>query len=233
MQIHVGLAKVGKYAVGVSGDSVEVVERPRGGLSVVIVDGQGHGRSAKRLSHLVSTKAASLISDGARDGAVMRAISDYLYALRDGMVSATVTILTADIDHKALVVSRNSNSPVVVGHKDGSSYIESEVNPIGVHRLNRPMVSQLPLFPGSTLIGFTDGVTHSGRHSRNPFSMDLISALLEEPVRSPQVLADTILTKAIALDGGKPKDDMVVAVMTISGVDKGLGTRRMTVSYPF
>ena len=57
MQIEVGIAKVGKYAVAESGDTVEVVERPRGGLSVVIVDGQGHGRSAKRLSHQVAAKA--------------------------------------------------------------------------------------------------------------------------------------------------------------------------------
>ena len=50
-------------------------------------------------------KASSLIGDGARDGAVMRVISDYLYAQRDGKVSSTVTLLTADLDHKSLVIS--------------------------------------------------------------------------------------------------------------------------------
>ena len=46
MGVQVDVAKVGKYAVGVSGDSVEVVERHGGGISVVIIDGQGHGRAA-------------------------------------------------------------------------------------------------------------------------------------------------------------------------------------------
>lgn len=52
MEIRVAVAKVGKYAAGISGDSVEVVERPRGGgVSVIIVDGQGgSGRAAKRTS---------------------------------------------------------------------------------------------------------------------------------------------------------------------------------------
>ena len=104
VELKVGVAKVGKYATSICGDSVEVVERPNGGISVVIIDGQGHGRAAKRMSHMIATKAAGLIEDGARDGAVMRVINDHLYAFRDGQVSATATILTADLDHDCLVI---------------------------------------------------------------------------------------------------------------------------------
>ena len=61
--VHLGLtlelavAKVGKYATNESGDTVEVVERPHGGLSVVIVDGQRSGKSAKAISNIVARKA--------------------------------------------------------------------------------------------------------------------------------------------------------------------------------
>jgi len=232
VEIRVGLAKVGKYAAGVSGDSVEVVERPRGGLSVVIVDGQGTGAGAKRTSHMVAAKASSLIGDGARDGAVMRVISDYLYAQRDGKVSSTVTLLTADLDHKSLVISRNTNSPVIIGHSDGSSCLDSAVNPIGVHRLNRPAISHWPLFPGTVLVGFTDGVTHAGRYHNNQFELEFVYDLLKHEVDA-QELADRILEHAIGLDKGQPKDDMVVAVMVVSNRDVELGIRRMSVTYPF
>ena len=94
MEVQVEVAKLGKYAVGVSGDSVEVVERPCGGISIVIVDGQGHGKAAKRMSLMIANKAAGLIEDGARDGAVMRVINDHLYAFRDGQVSATATLIS-------------------------------------------------------------------------------------------------------------------------------------------
>ncbi|MGI6149681.1 MAG: serine/threonine-protein phosphatase [Firmicutes bacterium] len=233
MEIRVGIAKVGKYGTGVSGDSVEVVERPRGGVSIVIVDGQGHGAAAKRTSHMVAAKASSLIGDGARDGAVMRAISDFLYAQRDGKVSSTVTILSADLDHKSLVISRNTNSPVIIGHGDGSSCLDAEVNPIGVHRLNRPAISHWPLFPGTVLVGFTDGVTHAGRYHGGEFELGFVYQLLQSGTQDAQELADEILHHAIELDKGRPADDMVAAVLAIAPCDRGLGIRRMTVHYPF
>ncbi len=234
MEIQIGIAKVGKYAVSDSGDTVEVVERPRGGLSLVIVDGQGHGRSAKRISHQVATKAATLIGDGARDGVVMRSISDYLYAQRDGRVSATVTILTADLEANTLIISRNSNSPVVIGHHDGSSCLDAGVNPIGVHKTNKPSVSQWPLYPGTTLLGFTDGVIHAGRYyGDDGFSLDYVYGLVSKAEPDPQWIASHLMDYAIAKDRGKPHDDMVVAILGIRDLDKGLGKRRLTVHYPF
>src|SRR5690606_39490881 len=74
VEIRLAMAKVSRYAVAESGDSVEIVERPRGGVSVVIVDGQRYGEAAKRVSHQVANRVVSLIGDGARDGAVIRAV---------------------------------------------------------------------------------------------------------------------------------------------------------------
>ena len=164
MEVQVYVAKVGKYAVGVSGDSVEVVERPCGGISVVIIDGQGHGRGAKRMSHMIANQAARLIEDGARDGAVMRVINDQLYAFRDGMVSATATLLSADAAQGCLVVSRNSNSPVLVASHGEARCLDAPVEPIGIRRLLKPSLTHLELAAGTVLMGFTDGVTDAGRH---------------------------------------------------------------------
>ena len=233
MQIRIGVAKVGRYASGESGDSVEVVERPRGGLSVVIVDGQGHGRAAKRISHQIAGKAAALIGDGARDGAVMRAISDFLYTIRDGKVSATVSILTSDLEARSLIVSRNSNCPVVVGHQDGSSCLDGGVNPIGVHKSNRPMISHWPAYPGTVLVGFTDGIINSGCHSKGqPFSMDEVFQLVRTDSPNPQMLANRMLDMAVERDNGRPRDDMLVAVLAMCDREDALGTRQMTVNYP-
>lgn len=233
MEVQVAVAKVGKYAVGISGDSVEVVERPSGGVSAVIVDGQGHGRAAKRTSHMIATKAASLIEDGARDGAVMRVINDHLYAFRDGQVSATATVLTADLDHRCLVISRNSNSPVVVGSPCGAHCLDTPVEPIGVRRLMKPAITHLDLVAGTVLVGFTDGVIHAGRYEgKEVFSFDWVFERLNEGL-SVQKLADTILEYAIVLEAGKPRDDMVVVVMTVVDRRDRLGIRRLSVSYPF
>ena len=53
MEIQIAVAKTNKYAVSESGDTLEVVERPGGGLSVVLADGQSSGRGAKIISMMV------------------------------------------------------------------------------------------------------------------------------------------------------------------------------------
>lgn len=233
MEVQIGVAKVGKYPSGISGDSVEVVERPCGGVSAVIVDGQGSGRAAKRMSHMIATKAASLIEDGARDGAVMRVINDQLYAFRDGQVSATATVLTADLDHRCLVISRNSNTPVVVASPESAHCLDAPVEPIGVRRLMKPAITHLELTAGAMLIGFTDGVIHAGRYGQGEtFSFDWLYRELKRG-HNVQELANSILDYAIGLESGKPMDDMVVAVLAISKRESTLGIRRLSVSYPF
>ena len=89
LQITLAIAKTNKYASRESGDTAELIERPGGGFSVVTVDGQGSGGAAKTLSLLITAKAVSLLKEGVRDGAVARAVHDYLFAYRHGKVSAT------------------------------------------------------------------------------------------------------------------------------------------------
>jgi hypothetical protein len=111
MELTVGVAKVSKWAVRESGDTLEVIERPHGGLSLVLADGQGSGQAAKDLSNLVAKKAIGLLADGVRDGAVARAVHDFLFHYRHGQVSATLNIVSADLVSRTLVVSRNNPCP--------------------------------------------------------------------------------------------------------------------------
>jgi hypothetical protein len=80
MEVKFPVAKVNKYATRESGDTVEIVERPGGGMSLVMADGQSSGRGAKRISNMVVRKIISLLAEEVRDGAAVRAASDYLYS---------------------------------------------------------------------------------------------------------------------------------------------------------
>ena len=93
IEAQLAVAKINKYATEESGDTVEVVERPRGGVSLVMADGQRSGRSAKAISNIVVRKAISLLAEGVRDGAVARATHDYLHLERGGKVSAELTMI--------------------------------------------------------------------------------------------------------------------------------------------
>ena len=163
LELQVAVAKVSKYAVSESGDTVETIERPHGGLSLVVVDGQRSGKSAKAISNIVARKAVSLLADGVRDGAVARAAHDYLRTLRSGQVSATLDIVSVDLVTRTIVVSRNSHCPVIVADPGGVRLLDEPSEPIGIHARTRPVITELPIAPDTHLVVLTDRVLTAGQ----------------------------------------------------------------------
>ena len=232
MFVDVAVAKVPKYPWQVSGDTLEMIERPHGGVSFVLADGQGHGPAAKYLSHLVATKAVSLLADGVRDGAAGRATHDFLYAYRQGKVSADLTIVSVDLASKTIVLSRNSACPLLVSTNNELRLIDEASQPIGVYARTKPSVTELPLSEGLAVIVISDGVLEAGE--RYGQRLDLVSAVraLLTPSPSAQSIADALLAQAVALDKNMPQDDASVLVLCTRPAYGEETTRRLHVSFP-
>lgn len=228
--IDVGVAKTNKYASRESGDTVEIVERPTGGISVVIADGQGSGRAAKALSLLVTARAVTMLKDGVRDGAVARGVGDVLFAMRGGQVSATLDILSADARTGMLVVTRNSPSPMLVGHGGALELIATSAEALGVRHLGRPEVRSWPLEPGLWAMVGTDGIFGDEPGPGAAAMRDLAARLWVDA--DAQEVADAVLAAAIGRDGGKPRDDMSAAVVRIAAHEDEPRIRRMSVRVP-
>ena len=165
-EIQIAVAKTHKYAKRESGDTVELVERPAGGLSVVLVDGQGSGQAAKSLSLLVSAKAVALLKDGARDGAVARVVHDYLHTFRQGRVSSTLEILSVDLVSRTVVSSRNSATPILLRQGDEYELRPSRSESIGIRRHTKPAIDEFAAEPGLRIALFSDGIIHAGERYR-------------------------------------------------------------------
>ncbi len=232
MEIKLAVAKINKYATSESGDSVEVVERPNGGISVVMADGQSSGKGAKQVSSLVVRKVISLLSEGVRDGAAARAASDYLFTERKGKVSATLNIVSIDLQTATMVITRNNPLPVFIASHEEICAFDDECNPIGIYRDTRPLINEMPLEPGLTVVLFTDGLVHAG--SRSGETLDVktfLEAHVEEETAEPQVIADRLLSDAMQLDHGRPVDDISVVVIQVTSQHED-SVRRMTVELP-
>lgn len=232
MEVQIAVAKVQKYAVSNSGDTVEVVERPQGGMSVVMADGQSSGRGAKSVSTMVVRKVISLLAEGVRDGAAARAASDALYTERNGKVSATLNIVSIDQQTQTMVITRNNPAPALVAIQDRVQMLDEDCYPVGFYRDTRPVIMEIGLLPGLVAVVFSDGLTHAG--DRCGEHMDVVAyfqTLLEEEVHTPQIIADSFLEHALRLDEHRPVDDITVVVV---GVLKLAGdeVRRMTVRLP-
>jgi serine phosphatase RsbU (regulator of sigma subunit) len=218
LDVQIAVAKTGKYASRESGDTVEVVERPHGGFSVVLADGQGSGRAAKNLSHLVTTKAVSMIKDGARDGVVARSVHDYLFAYRGGKVSATLVILTVDLTTRTLVLSRNSHCPILLSRPGHGSIIaiDDPSSPIGIYSMTKPIITELPLEAHTYAVTYSDGLMEAGKRDADPIDLPaLMAEYLSQGAASARGLADHLLETALQLDALRPSDDMTALALTI------------------
>lgn len=232
MEVQIAVAKMNKYAVSDSGDTLEVVERPGGGLSVVLADGQSSGRGAKVISMMVVRKVIGLLAEGVRDGAAARAASDYLFSERGGKVSSTLNILSVDLHTKTVVLARNNESPMYLARGENIEYIDEPSQSIGLGRNIKPKISEVPLEMGLMVVMYTDGLVHAG--TRRGEGMDVgitLRGLLEEGDPSAQVIADALLAQAMRLDEGRPADDMSVVVMRVMPRGEE-NVRRMTVRLP-
>lgn len=234
MKYSAAVAKTAKYAVSTGGDSADIIERPLGGLSGLVVDGQGSGKPAKTISSALAGRAASLISDGTRDGAVARAVHDWLFAQKHGRVSATISIISLASDTNTLVVTRSGNCPAFVFSPTQSKNFCAPSDPLGFYRYSRPLVDQVDLEAGLIAVSFSDGIINAGCRSGKNLSVEawfeIVGSLCRTGIDSP-ALAEAILKEALALDDQRANDDMTVLVMGILDVP-GDGIRRLNVQYP-
>src|SRR5512143_2778823 len=232
MHLDVAVAKTRKYATPESGDTIEMIERPGGGLSFVVVDGQRSGRSAKAISNIVARKAVSLLAEGVRDGAAARAAHDYLYTHRSGKVSATLNIVSVDLESRTLVLSRNSHCPAIVDLNGELQIFDEPSQPVGVQRGTKPIIHELPLTPGTTVVIFTDGLTTAGERTGRPLDVpELVRELIGQQLNAHD-LAQALLQSALQADNRRPADDISILVLIISALEQGDDTRWLNVSMP-
>jgi serine phosphatase RsbU (regulator of sigma subunit) len=237
LEFQVAVAKVSKYAVSESGDTVELIERPHGGLSLVLVDGQRSGKSAKAISNIVARKALSLLADGVRDGAAARAAHDYLRTMRGGQVSATLNIVSVDLGTRTIVISRNSHCPVIVLHGEdaGLQLLDEPSQAIGIHDRTRPVITEIPIARDLHVVVFTDGVLSAG--VRYGQKLD-VTAFVRERLglcsgdTCARDLADALLSQAVDLDRGRPGDDVSVVVVSVVDRQQPDDVRRLSARFP-
>lgn len=234
MEVQVAVAKIGKWATSESGDTLEMVERPHGGFSFVLVDGQLSGRAAKSISSLVARKAISELAEGVRDGAAARAAHDYLFTHRGGKVSATLNILSVDLVSGTIVVSRNNRCPVIVVGPDRKLRLISDPSdPVGIRRTTKPQITELPLAVGTIIVVYTDGLETAGARSGRALDIPkMVLDMARSATTSARTVVDNLLKRALELDDGRPRDD--ISALALHVVEReGDGVRRMSVRIPF
>ena len=232
MHLEVAVAKIRKYATPESGDTIEMIERPGGGLSFVVVDGQRSGKSAKAISNIVARKAVSLLAEGVRDGAAARAAHDYLFTQRAGKVSATLNIVSVDLESKTLVLSRNNHCPAIVSLRSELQLLDAPSQPVGVQRGTKPVIHEIPIAPDTIVVIFTDGLIVAGERKGRPLNVpELVRELIAQQ-KNAHDLAQALLRAALQADDQRPADDISILVLCVTAHEQGDDARWLNVSMP-
>jgi serine phosphatase RsbU (regulator of sigma subunit) len=241
LEIRVAVAKIGYSTTAESGDTLEIIERPGGGFSFVLVDGEGTGRGAKSLSDLLATRVLVLLKDGARDAAVVQTVHDYLYTYRMGQSAATLNILSVDFDTANIVMTRNNPAPFFVLTPHGLHAYNEPSTPIGLYSSQPPVTSAFPVEPFTYIVMFTDGLLHAGERFEE--DIDLPNYLAAWPVkegRDPELLTEDLLARVLEVDHGEPADDVSIITLavlpTYQSIEEGhlaYPARRLSLSVPF
>lgn len=231
-RVEVAIAGIGKYATRERGDVADIVERPTGGMTVIVVDGQGSGTAAKALAMQVSARALSLVRDGVGDLTVAQAVADFLHSHRRGQVSATLDLVSIVPHRGEVTVTRHNPTPFVVCAASYCGPAGEGSDPIGPPRSPRVVTARYGVEQGFRMALYTDGVAGAG----GPHGPRIdVAAWLgrQRDGETAERLATGLLDAAIVADGGRPRDDMTVVAVAVSREGRGDGTRLVTVSLPW
>jgi serine phosphatase RsbU (regulator of sigma subunit) len=232
MEVQIAVSKIKKYATSNSGDTVEVVERPRGGVSVVLADGQSSGKGAKWISTLVVRKVISLLADGVRDGAAARAASDSLYTERKGKVSSTLNIVSVDTLTNTLVITRNNPVPAILLVDNEIKVLEDPCRPVGLYRDTRPIITEVALKPKIIVIVYSDGLLYAGdRYGKRFDIVPFVHMLVDRELPTSEFITDSLMNHALELDQERPGDDISIVALSVLE-NNGDSVRKMNVRLP-
>jgi len=232
MEIKIAIAKIDKHGSSNSGDTVEVTERPNGGISIVMADGKIDNRDSKAISNLVTHRVIDQISQGVRDGASIRSAANSIFSEHQGRIQANLNVLSVDLQTDTIIISRNNPVPVFLISEERADCLSTESKPIGPVVEATSSIVEIPIKPDLAVVIFSDGLYYAGRQDET--TMDIcttIETLFEEQEPTAKEIADFLLNRAIRLDNGQPQDDMSIIVLTVSFHPTD-AIRRMNISMP-
>ncbi len=219
MEIQAAIAKIERHSSTEEGNKVEIIERPNGGISIVMAEGTLSGSRSKGVTMKAVHAVLNLIAEGVPDGASSRVVLQRIRDEHRDVADVKITIISCDLQTKTIVITKNNNVPVLIYEVGESRFLPLEEDEES-HRYD-PVVYQFEFQLGQTFILITEGVQNAGDYYEN--KIELLTALgsifdddNDEPV--VQDVADNLLQQAIAYDNGRPRDDMTVVVLRVSPV---------------
>lgn len=231
MELQAAISKAARHSSSAPGDKVEIIERPHGGISIVMAEGKLSNRRSRSIAMKAVHSVLSLIASGMHDGAAARMVLSTIFKDHKGKAQVNLHIISCDLESQSIVITKNNSTPVVTVFEDSAEYLRFDGTSETEQALS-PSVFQFEIEEGRDFILVSDGILQAGTLYEQPLDLCvLVESLFEDDEPTIQAVADSILTQAISQDVGRPQDDMTVIVLRISA-SPSYNIRRECVHFP-
>ncbi len=231
MELQAAISKTARYSSTAQGDNVEIIERPHGGISIIMAEGKLNGCRSRIVAMKAVHSILSLIASGMHDGAASRLVLSDIFEDYQGKAQVSLHIISCDLESQSIVITKNNTTPVVTVFEDAAEYLRFDGR-VQTEQALSPSVFQFEIEEGRDFILVSDGVLQAGTQYEQPLDLRvLVESLFEDEEPTVQEVADAILNQAISQDVGRPQDDMTVTVLRISA-SSSTNIRREYVHFP-
>ena len=204
-----GLSICTKSGSTSSGDTHSLEKIDEGKFLIALSDGMGSGLRAKNTSSTAISLIESFYKAGLDSNLILGMVNKVLALNTDDNFSAMDIVSVNLFDLTADFIKIGAPYSFIV--TDSSiKIIEGASLPLGILDDLTPTGCAVDLVEGSTIIMFTDGISDAFSSST-----DLIDFLKTIDNKNPQEISDSILKRALYLDGNDAKDDMTVLAIRL------------------
>jgi len=217
MEIQAAIAKIDRYSSHEEGNKVEIIERPNGGISVVMAEGRLGGSRSKGVTMKAVHALLNLIAEGVPDGASSRVVLQRIRDEHRESADVNISIISCDLLSKTIVITKNNLVPVLIFEDGESRFLSIEGDPES-HR-HDPVVYQFEFHVGQTFVLISEGVENAGAFNENKIDLrTALGSIYDDDYDeiTVQDVADNLLKQAIGHDSGRPRDDMTVVVLKVA-----------------
>ena len=205
-------ARAGVGKDGLSGDSY-TFKRIGDKFLAALLDGMGSGVRAGESSGAAVELVECFYRAGFDSQSVIAGVNRFLKLPAVENYSAA-DVVVCDLDSAQVDIIKIGAPPCYIKTTDTVLRIEGSSLPIGVLDEMRPYVTTKRLYPGQMLILVTDGVSDCFSGDELPEFINGLSAF------NPEKTVNAIVSRALDLCGGVPKDDMTAVAFRLFDAPK-------------
>ncbi len=210
--LRTAVSRATKDGSAVSGDTYALKPLPDGRFMMLICDGMGSGKRAQQESFAAADLIEDYYAAGFDSGHILSMINKLMLLSGSDEVFSALDLCIVDLNSADAKFTKIGAPHSYLIRQDKVTRLSAGALPLGIIEDCEPREHSCRLMAGDLIILFSDGISEAELRDASLYSKITAAS----PSDSVKLIADRILSAAIASYGGKAADDMTVIVARVT-----------------